>query len=311
MQQDVFKRPKVSLQGLLLLFVAVLVGGIVIGGVTSFIGRFIYLILVFPALMGLAAGLILKSIVVSQKIRSPLVVVAAGVFSAILIFASMHYFDYLKFRSDGAREIQAQVVAEYGEPAADEDVEAYIDYILVEETGFPGFPGFFLLEAREGVSISEVGPASGSRSPLNLGMFTWVYWLVELVFIGGAAIGTAYGKSKEMFCEHCDAWVPEGDHIGGLQPEAIDRAVELIKRRDFAGLAQLLRIDTTLPSVEFYTRTCRTCTTFPFYLTAFVISPGRQGQTQSKQLMVQTLTSSERFALTSALNALPAEGNSQ
>jgi hypothetical protein len=213
----------------------------------------------------------------------------------------MHVTDYLKFRSEMSKEIQSQVIAEYGQPAPEEDVLAYIDYLLVQETGSAGFPGFILLEAKSGVSISHVGVGGGSESGINLGIFTWVYWLIEMGIIGWASIDSAYKKTKELFCEHCNAWVGQGDHIGGVHLETINLAVELTQRRDFAGLAKMLRHDTSLPSAEFYTRTCKTCNIFPFYLTGYAVSSGNKGQTQSKLIIAQVLNSSERHALISEL----------
>lgn len=300
MVEELNKHSKAPLMGVILLFGAVLLAGVAIGGLVSLIGNFIYLILIFPVFMGLAAGAVVKSVVVSQKIRSPFVVIAAGIFSALVIYGSMHFVDYLQFRNSLAKEIQSQVVAEYGEPAPREDVQAYIDYIFVEETGTPGFVGFILLEAREGVSISHVGvPSSGSD--MNLGMFTWVYWLIEMGIIGWGSIDAAHKASRDLFCEHCDAWVAQGVHIGGMQIASTNQAIEFINRRDFVGLAGILRNDTVLPSVEFYTRTCKTCSTFPFYLTGTLISAGKKGQTQSKLFTVQVLNSSERFALATEL----------
>jgi hypothetical protein len=286
MQPETSEHPKASLKGILLLFAALVPAGIVIGALASLIGRFVYLIVFFPLAMGAAAGVVIKAIAMREKIRSAVVLIAAGVFSAVLIFGSMHYFDY--------------VIAQEGQAAPSEKVQAFIDYALIEETGSSGFVGYVLLEAREGVSISRVGTGS-SDSGINLGRLTWLYWLVELVLIGWMSVASSYKLTKDLFCEHCGTWVPEGEHIGGVNPEFFNQALELIKSKDFAELARMLQNDTRLPSVEFYTRTCKTCTTFPFYLTAYVLSSGRQAQTQSKLIMAQALTASERYAFTSAL----------
>lgn len=304
MVEELDKHPRVTVRGLIFLFGAALLAGILIGGLASLIGRFIYLIILFPIAMGLASGFVVKSVVVSEKIRSPLVVILAGIFAALVVYGSMHFFDYFQFRSAVAKEVQAQVVAEYGEEAPDENVQEFIDYILVEETGSSGFIGFILLEAEEGVSISPVGPGSmGNDSGINLGAFTWLYWLVEIGIIGWASINPGYQKTRDLFCEHCNAWVGDSDHIGGFQPESFQQAADLINRRDFVGLAKMLRHDTTLPSFEFYTRTCKTCNTFPLYLTGVAVSAGNKGQTQSKLFVAQLLNSSERYALTTELGS--------
>jgi hypothetical protein len=252
--------------------------------------------------MGLASGFVIHSVVTSQKIRSPFVVIVAGLFATAIVYGSMHTADYFKFRSVLSEEIQNQVIAEYGQEAEKAEVQAFIDYILVEETGVPGFVGYIFLSAKEGVSISSVGPGSmGDDSGINLGAFTWVYWLVEIGIIAWASIDTGYKKTKELFCEHCDAWVAQGDHIGGVDFEMINMGVEMMKRRDFVGLVKMLSHDTRLPSYEFYIRTCKTCNTFPLYLTGFAISAGNKGQTQSKLFTVQQLNPSERYAVVSEL----------
>jgi len=301
MQEDIFKRSKAPLGSVALLFVAVLVAGVVVGGLASLVGRFIYLIIIFPVVMGMAAGFVIDKIVVTGKIRSIFVVVAAGIFAAVLIYGSMHTFDYFQFRSDAKKEIQKEVVAQYGQPAPEANVQAFIDEYLVKETGSPGLIGFILLEAKEGVSISHA--TSGSGSGINLGAFTWVYWLIELGIIGWMAVSIPIKSARNLFCEHCDAWVAPGVHIGGVKPEAFKQTAELIQKGDFTGLTETLQKGIPMPSVEFYTRTCKTCNTFPFYLTGTMLSPGQKGQVQSKLVLAQALDSSQRFALTTGLAA--------
>lgn len=305
MQQELNPNSKAPIKGVALLFGSVLVAGILIGGVTSLISNFIYLIILFPLLMGLAMRVIIKSAVVSEKIRSPFLVIFAGIFGTLIIYGSLHFFDYLQFRNQMTKDIQAQVIAEYGEAAPKENVQAYIDYLFVEETGVPGFIGFILLQAKEGVSISNVGPGS-SGSEQNLGAFTWVLWLVEMGFIFWGSTESAYKKAKDLFCERCNAWIPEGDHIGGVQKESINQVIDLVRRRDFVHMLELLQKDTVFPSLEFYTRTCKTCNASLLYLTGSVISSAGQGQAQNKLVIVQALNSSERFALLSELERLSA-----
>jgi hypothetical protein len=300
MVEELNKRPKVTFTGLILLFGSIFITGVMIGVLTSFISNLIYLILIFPVLMGMASGFVINSVITSQKIRSPFIAIIAGLFATAVVYGSMHIADYLKFRSVLSKEIQNQVIAEYGQEAEKSEVQAFIDYILVEETGTPGFVGYILLSAKEGVSISSVGPGSMGDDGVNLGAFTWVYWLIEIVIIAWISIAAAYGKTKEPFCEHCDAWVAQGDHIGGIGAEAIHQGMELFNRRDFVGLLRMLREDTEAPSVEFYIRTCKTCSTFPTYLTGVAISL-HKGQPRSKLLMAQALNSSERHAVISEL----------
>jgi hypothetical protein len=300
MQQELNPVSKAPFAGVAILFASILPVGIVIGGIASVVSNFFYLIILFPILMGLGMSMVIKPIVVSQKIRSPLLVIIAGLFATLVVYSSLHFFDYLQFRNNLAKEIQAEVMAENGEYAPNEEVQAYIDYLLSEETGMPGFIGYVLLEAKQGVSISHVGVGS-SDSGINLGVFTWLYWLVEMGFIFWTSIESSYKKARDLFCEHCNAWVPDGSHIGGVQIDNAKPIFELLNQRNFSGAVSMLRKNTSLPSIEFYTRTCNTCSTFPFYLSGYALSSGSKGQTQSKLLLVQTLNATERFALISEL----------
>ena len=300
MQQELYPRSKASLNGVLFLFGSILVAGIVIGGVTSLVSRFIYLVFVFPFIMGMASGYVVYSVIKTQKIRSPLVAILAGVFITVLVYGSMHFVDYLQFRISTTKSIQAEVIAEYGEMAPNENVQAFIDRKLAEETGMPGFIGFVLLEAKKGVSISEVGPGSND-SGINLGVFTWVYWIIEIGIIGWISVDSAYKKAVDLFCEHCNAWIEKGDHVGGVEADVVNQAVEFIRQRDFVGLVKMLRDDTEAPSLEFYIRTCKTCSTFPLYLNGFTVSLNRRRQPQSKLFTAQVLNSRERFDVTSEL----------
>ena len=306
MQQELYPHSKIPLNGILLLFGAILFAGVLIGGVASLISRFIYLVLIFPFIMGIASGFVVYSIIKAQKIRSPFVSILAGIFITILVYGSMHFVDYLQFRIATTQDIQAEVAGEYGEAAPNENVQAFIDDRLVEETGISGFIGFILLEAKKGVSISHVGPGSNG-SGINLGVFTWVYWLIEIGIIGWISVDSAYKKAVDLFCEHCDVWIEKGDHIGGVEIDVVNQAVDLIKQRDFVGLMKMLRDDTEAPSVEFYARTCKTCNTFPLYLNGLAVSLNRRGQPQSKLFTVQVLNSSERLAVTSELKMLRAK----
>lgn len=301
MVEEINKHPKVTMKGLIFLFGAALPSGIVIGGLASLISRFIYLILIFSVVMGFASGLVIYSVIKSQKIRSPFVAILAGLFITVMTYGSMHFVDYLQFRFAMTKGVQEQVIAEYGEAAPKENVSAFIDYVLVQETGLPGFVGFILLEAKQGISISHIGMDSliSDDPGINLGAFTWAYWLIEIGIIGWLSIDSA-SKAWDLFCEHCNAWVEKEDHIGGIDAEHIGRGMELINRRDFIGFATMLRGDTEAPSVEFYIRTCKTCSTFPLHLTGFAISLNTRRRLFTKQV----LNYSERYAMMSELKML-------
>jgi hypothetical protein len=300
MESPISTNSKAPLGGVMLLFGAAILAGVVIGGIASLVGRFLYLIIMFPIIMGAIVGWALNKAIVIGKIRSTFIAIAAGVLAAVVTYGSMHIADYIQFRIDAANEIQKQVVAQYGQRAPDANVQAYIDELLIQETGAPGFIGYILFAAKQGVSISHVGVGS-SDSGINLGPLTWLYWLAELGLIGWMTIST-YKTAQQPFCEHCDTWLPAPVHVGGMTIEVFKNAVNLIKTSDYANFAAMLTKGTRLPSMEFYTRSCKTCNIGPFYFTGYVVSQGKKGQTVSKLVVAQELQPSQRFALTNALN---------
>ena len=172
---------KAPASGIMRLGLSTVIGNIVAGGLIHLLGRLIYVILVFPLLMGATAGGLAFAASYGGKIRNPLLTVAAGLLGGLCIYGTTHGADYVVFRSEsGAR----------------------VDELLEERVGESGFVGYLKYSAQQGVSIGKIG-----RDGINLGETgTWVYWLIELAIIEMVAGAIAYGAASQVFCEKCSEW---------------------------------------------------------------------------------------------------------
>jgi hypothetical protein len=132
----------------------------------------------------------------------------------------------------------------------------FLDYALEEETGYSGFPGYMLYEAKQGATIGRLFRSNG----INLGPgLIWLYWLMEF----GIILGVTTQKGKKVigsaFCESCGSWYSGEKHLGGTSASNEHLLLDLIKRRDFIELGNLLEKNAELPSTEIYIKDCEVC----------------------------------------------------
>lgn len=196
-----------SIIGLLMLFVGLAVAGILMGVVTHYISRFIYLILVFPMLIGFAVGGVGALLVKWGKVRSPWVSGGAGLLAGILAMMTVHYLDYRAFLDDREDFIQQDpvlknagkggrklLIALGGEPA------------FKRRMAVESFPDYIEFAAHEGVTIKH-GAGNNNGGGLNLGYYgTYIYWLVETLIVAGIVFGMTRKPAQEPFCTLTNEW---------------------------------------------------------------------------------------------------------
>lgn len=226
-------------------------GGIVAGLTFGMIGSFIYLIFVFPVIMGSIGGYIITKSVKYTKTRNAYFVTVASVLTVIVLYVAFHYMRYIGFGAITA--LQA-----FGD-FSDKSLEAgkiVAEYALKKETGHSGFIGYMLYKAQQGVSIGRIF----SSRRLNLGpIFTWVYWSVEIGVIGFITIATGKQILKKPFCEYCNSWYTGKKHIGGISINKETEILNSIKQKDFTDIGAILEENSESPSLEFYLQSCKSC----------------------------------------------------
>ena len=264
--------------GAVILLAVAVVGGAVIGALGSLLANLIYLILLFPLLMGLIGGALIAAAVRAGKIRNPVVALAGGLVIGVVIYGSMWTADYLQFRNSVKSEILARAAA-----ANLLDVESLIDEALVSQTGRPGFIGFLLVRDQAGVSIGRVG--SGSN-PFNLGpVFSWVYWGIELLIILGMAAVIGRKPALEPFCEACKRWYGKPALLGTLGASRSQEALGLIEGNQFQKLGEELQSNPAMPNVGIFLATCGDgCANGDAYLAARLQNRNSKGNLELKDL---------------------------
>ncbi len=196
---------------LTLLFLALLGSGVLLAFAVDFISQWIYLVIVFPLLMGLALGYVGSKICEAQKIRKPLAAGVIAIVACILVDLAMHGISYYKFQKvmneldDNVKtflalsaEEQAKSIEQSNlDPATRADYEA-----LVEASKVHSFPEYFLYQAKQGVSISR-----HAGKGTNLGFYgTFIYWLVELGFLIYPCFIAVRETCAESYCGRCQNW---------------------------------------------------------------------------------------------------------
>ncbi len=248
-----------SIQRTVLEFIAVTVlavlAGLIIGMVTSLVSNLIYIVFVFPLVVAFAGGAVIKDAVRMAKIRTMNQVIFLSLLMAITIYGTYHYGRYVALQVRTSLEI----IPNLSEATEDQNLQAakvVVDYALEEATGYPGFTGYMLFRAQEGVSIGRFYRADR----LNLApILTWLYWILELGIIASVMILMGRKQAGKAFCPACGSWYGGEKHLGGTARANEPLLLDLIRQKDFNQLGSLLEKNAELPSLEIYFQGCEVC----------------------------------------------------
>lgn len=178
---------------------AAVIGGVVTGAIEGAVDQWFSLFVIFPLLIGLAAGGLAAWMVGRQQLRAPLLAMILAATGGAAGYVTVHTVDYLQLRSRVAAAVKED------HPAASElEISTATDAWLVSETGHAGFRGFLELAAREGVQVKRMSSTDNGIS--FTGTAAWIVWLCELVFAAAFAGFIARVRAKAPFCESCEVW---------------------------------------------------------------------------------------------------------
>ncbi|MEP7137672.1 MAG: hypothetical protein ABI904_22330 [Chloroflexota bacterium] len=270
-------------------------GGIIAGLTFGIIGSFVYLIFIFPVIMGVVGGRIITENVKYTKTRNVSVVMFSSILTAIVLYVAFHYMRYMGLWV--ATALQA-----FGD-FSDKSLKAgrvVVEYALKKETGRSGFIGYMFYKAQQGVSIGRIF----SSSKLNLGpIFTWVYWLIEVGVIGFITFNTSKQILKKPFCENCNSWYTEKKHIGGIPVTKEAEILNSIRLKDFGGVGTILEENSESPSLEFYIQSCKSCDKSKSFL-SMTQTRFLNGKLVFKEVSETTLKPSEKKLLVEGIKYL-------
>jgi hypothetical protein len=144
----------------------------------------IYVILLFPFLVGLGLGFVGAIGVYMGNVRNTFLAGLAGLFSGLLAMAAMHYLNYQHFlkqppQAQGNPPKKGAVA-----PPPPRDLFEYLDR-----------------KAGAGIQVHF------RRLNLNLGYIgTLVYWIAEVLIAGGMAVVIMCACAADPFCTQCHNW---------------------------------------------------------------------------------------------------------
>jgi len=260
-------------------------GGIITGAMFGIIGSFVYLIILFPILMGVIGGSIITRNAKFTKTRNPFLVASASVLTVIALYITFHYMRYTGFWVISA----FQAFGDFSDKSLQAG-KVVVNYVLKEETGYSGFIGYMLYKAQQGVSIGRLFRSIS----LNLGpIFTWVYWLIEAGLIGFITFSIGKDTLKKRFCEHCNSWYTEKEHIGGVSINKQMEILNSIKQKDFTSVGATLEENSETPSIEFYLQSCTSCDKGNSFL-SIISAQFLNGRLVSKDILEVTMRPIEK-----------------
>lgn len=218
----------VNLLGILLLLITAIIGGIAVGIALHFSGRIIYLIFASVFLAALIAGFIMQTAVRVGKVRNQPAVIIFAILMGLVAYGSLRYGDYLWFQEETRSAIR-----ETDPSATNEDIDAFTNIILEEETGATGFEGFIRLEAKEGLSITSSRNFNDDSGGLELSEpITIGYWVIEILIMIGVPMWTGLNQTKEIFCDNNNDWL-RFTAVGSVSQADWSHFLQALQAQDF------------------------------------------------------------------------------
>jgi hypothetical protein len=270
-------------------FLIIMLGGALTGIATAAFGSLIHIVLLFPIIMGFAGGNTLLAAIQLTKLRNISALFILSVLTALVIYGTYHYGGYIALQIQTSLELFSGLT-----PATEEEnllfAKGLVDDALEEETGRPGFTGYILLKAKNGLSVGRYY----SKNRLELGSaLTWLYWALEFGIILWVILRMGKKEFRIPLCDSCGKPIGREKHLGGTAPANESLLLDLLRRNDVAQLAQLIEKDAGLPSLELYMLRCESCGESSARLTVRRVTPGHGGSLQFSDLSKAVLPPGE------------------
>ncbi len=287
---------KVPPFGLLLMSLSAVFGGLLIGGVTYLVSQLIYLVVIFPIVIGAISGVLIGRAVRRGKVRNPWVVGAFSLLIGLLSYGAYHYIDYRVERQQAHAEVLREIQQQLGrtDPVLADQV---IDQNIQEITGLSGFAGYMALKAQAGLSFAHFANGLPILQFTTNPFFTAVYWLIELLIIVAVALQLSRALPSQPFCEIHQRWYDQHEHLGGVPDSRSTDLINQLHAGHFAEAGAMLEGQNTFwPSVELYLKSCQGCTESEARLQIARLTSSR-GRVQARSLLQGMLSSFQQADL--------------
>ncbi len=236
---------KMSLLGLPLMFIAALLAGLLIGGLAFFISyQFnLFLICIFPLIMGFLGGAFMIAAVKVGKVRSPLLAALFGLLAGIAIVGVFrggeYYFSWI-------HDSAMRAAARQNRDATDQEIAIKAIQMGLQDINVADFMEFNQRLASAGTSISY----RSTDIELNETM-TWALWGIEALAIVLICIVMPFGTAGEPFNERANRWYINWEWFASVPLSHKKQFMDLMKQGDFKGAGTLITKGTLpLPRVD-------------------------------------------------------------
>jgi hypothetical protein len=247
--------PQRAIVGFIATTILVALAGSLVGIIASIFSHLIYIVFVFPLMMGVVGGNTITGAIRLAKIRKSSQLIFLSLLATTTIYGTFHYGRYVGLQVQTSLEVFPGL-SQATEAKNLRVAKALVDYALEKETGYSGFVGYMLFKAKDGVSIGRFYQSNR----LNLGsILTWVYWTMEFGVILWVAIHMGKKLVRMSFCEFCGNWYGKEKHLGGTTLANQVSLLDLINKKDFIELGRLMEENAELPSLEIYLQGCEVC----------------------------------------------------
>ncbi len=200
-----------------LLLMAMLLGGSgVIGALASAAAQNLYLPLIYPLAMGLAAGILARLTLHVAKVRNPKLSWAFALVFGAAIYFNFNWFEHQAYRSAAPATEQPETVVNQADKT---DLWKFI----LERTQL----------------AVRFAPMRFVMTLPSHPLLAW-HWLVELGIVESLALSLVYGKAKQPFCEPCDRWYSHSTRLGTVKSYQSQEFQKLLAVGEYGQAGQLI-----------------------------------------------------------------------
>jgi hypothetical protein len=278
--------------------VTALLGGglaaVALGTVLGVVGRWFYLIILFPLLAGWIAGSFGSRLLQGGKCRNLALAVAFGAVLGAIVFVAHHHCSYCQL----VLAARSEIAEGLGEPARRSigfwQTRHVVDQVLRGDTGYGGVLGFMMARAQDGVTISPVASGAGT----NLGFVgSWILWAIEGGLMMVLAAAMARAQANRPFCERCGQWYASAKAlVPSFDLSALGDVVGRLMRREHREVGAALAPSSQEHEFgKLMMARCPACEDSDVHLQ--VIAVGRDSKNQTKEASVaEGMVSASDFA---------------
>lgn len=269
-----------------LALMALLVGAVA-GTVEGLIAAWFDLLILFPMIIGLAAGFAASKVIVSSKVRAPAL---AGLMAALGGLAGQAVKQEIHYQ----RFLRSPAVAEFRQgngPGVDEMLRAL--------TGKTGRAGYLALRAQEGTTLRR----HGSSGPTLRGTGFWILFGAEFLLSAGMAFGVAWAGASAPFCERCKKWYGPDTPLasGAGDQQSVKASIVALEASDWKRFAASLGAPDTKAASAILVAACPGCTDNDRRLTVRMIRRPGHRKEKAEARFVSMIRPDELRGLEAAL----------